>query len=262
MASANAIAKMACTRIFCDAPGFRTTASEAFMPMKPTPIAAPSAANPTCRLPVISANTGIRDIYVYLSLLSQRLPRLNTVKPPKFSMVGSFVPFLVLANQHGENRRQQHEHERLNDSYEQFHEIKRHRNDHARERFRPRRLFYQIGHRFQHVFAGENISIKPKAEGNRTKENRKHLQKTNRKEDDDEQDLQSSARFSLWCEQMFEKPDRSVALEGPDDPAGEENHGHCESHIEVRVSPAQPWVRDAKPIFRVGPPTDRSQTRN
>src|SRR5260370_34636026 len=99
----------------------------------------------------------------YLSLLSQRLPRLNTVKPPKVSgameywSVGvlrhrdrngllvtvpinpllqhSITPlcisvvrvagfFVVLANQHGEHRGQQHKDEGLHKPDEQFHEIK------------------------------------------------------------------------------------------------------------------------------------------
>jgi hypothetical protein len=39
--------------------GLRPTASEAFMPMKPTPNAAPKQARPMCRFPVISANIGV-----------------------------------------------------------------------------------------------------------------------------------------------------------------------------------------------------------
>src|SRR5204863_6709473 len=114
MASANAMARIDCTRILVDAPGLRPTASEAFMPMNPTPIAAPSAARPTCRLPLISANIGVN--IVFLSLLSQRLPRLNTVKPPKFHnlLMRPFVSFFMLANQQRENGCQEHEHERLN----------------------------------------------------------------------------------------------------------------------------------------------------
>src|ERR1035438_2563425 len=121
MASAKAIARIACTRILVEAPGLRPTASEAFMPMNPTPMAAPSAAKPTCRLPVTpSANIGI-NISSYLSL-AQRLPRLNTVKPLKFiKSVGRASRLLVVhAHQHGEHRRQQHEHQRLHNSHQQL----------------------------------------------------------------------------------------------------------------------------------------------
>src|SRR5438876_12386863 len=103
MASANAMARIDCTRILVEAPGLRPTASEAFMPINPTPRAAPSAARPTCRLPLISARMGIN---IRLSFrFSQRLPRLNTVKPLKFLnlvlMMGLLLPFLVHADQHG-----------------------------------------------------------------------------------------------------------------------------------------------------------------
>ena len=47
MPSAKAVLRIACTRIGVAAPGFRPTASDAFMPMKPTPMAAPRAARPT-----------------------------------------------------------------------------------------------------------------------------------------------------------------------------------------------------------------------
>src|ERR1039457_2468163 len=127
MASAKAIARIACTRILVEAPGLRPTASEAFMPMNPTPRAAPSAARPTVRFPVIpSANMGI-TISIYLSV-AQRLPRLNTVKPLKFlnSVRCSSRLFVVHANQHRENGGEQHEHQRLDDPHQQFHEVERH----------------------------------------------------------------------------------------------------------------------------------------
>src|ERR1039457_1990223 len=116
MASAKAIARIACTRILVEAPGLRPTASEAFMPMNPTPMAAPSAARPTCRLPVTpAANIGI-NISSYLSI-DQRLPRLNTVKLLKFikSVRRASRLLIVHAHQHREHCRQQHEHQGLHD---------------------------------------------------------------------------------------------------------------------------------------------------
>src|SRR3974390_1637079 len=105
MASAKAIARIDWTRIFVPAPGLRPTASDAFIPMNPTPRAAPSAAKPTCMFPLSSANIGINDIYVVSFLaLARRLPRLNTVKPAKFgSMMRLPGFFVVLADQHGEH---------------------------------------------------------------------------------------------------------------------------------------------------------------
>src|SRR5215475_3517132 len=48
------MARIDWTRIFVEAPGLRPTAPEAVMPIKPTARAAPSAAKPTCMLPIIS----------------------------------------------------------------------------------------------------------------------------------------------------------------------------------------------------------------
>src|SRR5215472_17682011 len=160
MASAKAMARMDWTRIFVAAPGLRPTASEAFMPMKPTPRAPPNAASPTCMFPVSSANIGINDIYAFLSLLSRRLPRLNTVKPPKFCKLmgggGRFVPFFVCAFQHHEYRGQEHEDQRLNEPNQEFHKIKGYWQQPAEAR-------HQGGHRFEHIFACEYIAVKPEA---------------------------------------------------------------------------------------------------
>src|SRR5947207_15878423 len=114
MASAKAMARMDWTRIFVEAPGLRPTASEAFIPMKPTPIAAPSAANPTCRFPVIpSANIGISDIYLPFFAFSAA-PAIEHGQAVEILVMRGFVPFFVLTNQHREHGGQQHEHQRLN----------------------------------------------------------------------------------------------------------------------------------------------------
>src|SRR6267154_1551513 len=116
-------------------------------------------------------NICVSFLYLTLvSLFSQRLPRLNTVKllkalSSKFkiqsSMVRGFVAFFVLADEHGEHGGQQHENQRLNKSDEQFHEVKWNGRQPAKARD-------EFGHGFQHVFAGENISVKPEAKRDRT----------------------------------------------------------------------------------------------
>src|SRR5580765_2065786 len=101
------MARIDWTRIFVAAPGLRPTASEAFMPMRPTPSAAPSAANPTCRFPVIpSANIGINDIYVFLSLLFSAAPAIEHGQAAEIlnhSMMSRLRAFLMLTDQHRED---------------------------------------------------------------------------------------------------------------------------------------------------------------
>src|SRR5262245_11797553 len=45
--------RMDWTRTLVDEPGLRPTTSEAFMPIRPTAIAAPKAAKPTCTFPIM-----------------------------------------------------------------------------------------------------------------------------------------------------------------------------------------------------------------
>src|SRR5215207_7333626 len=102
MASAKAMARIACTMILFDAPGLRPTAAEAWPPIRPTAIAAPRAASPTCMLPVI----GI--------VLSGSRRHRHAVRTRQPSAVGCPGPrFLVLADEQREDCRQQHEHQRL-----------------------------------------------------------------------------------------------------------------------------------------------------
>src|SRR5690242_19159406 len=122
MASAKAMARMDWTNIFVEAPGLRPTASEAFIPMKPTPMAAPSAAKPTCVFPVISANIGV-SVISFLSFFSAAPAIEHGQAVEIVSSVRCRWCLLVLAHQQCEYRREQHEHQRLDKSHQQFHEI-------------------------------------------------------------------------------------------------------------------------------------------
>src|ERR1035441_3617839 len=229
MASAKAIARIACTRIFVAAPGLRPTASEAFIPMNPTPMAAPSAAKPTCRLPVTpSANIGI-NIFSYLSI-AQRLPRVNTVKPLKLTKsVGASGLFVVHAHQHGEHRCQQHEHQGLHNPHQQFHEVKRHGHQ-------PAEPGDQAPHRFQHVLSGKDIAIETEAQGNGPEQDRQNLKEPDQEEHDDHQYPQQTTGIASGAEEMQEDSLQTIGLEGPNDPAGEEDHGHSGGHVQVRIA--------------------------
>src|SRR5690349_720455 len=189
MASAKAMARMDWTRIFVEAPGLRPTASEAFIPMKPTPTAAPSAANPTCRFPVISANIGISDIYLPFFAFSAA-PAIEHGQAVEILVMRGFVSFFVLTNEHCEHGGQQHEHQRLNKSNEQFHEVKWNWQQ-------PAEMRHQLRHRFQHVFAGENISVETKAQRNRAEENREDFQQANHKKHHDHEHFQRSRRVTF-----------------------------------------------------------------
>src|SRR3981189_1738936 len=100
------------TMIDVAAPGLRPTASDAFMPMMPTAMAAPRAARAMWRLPVIT----LLVLPWWPALLTgTREPerRRLLVRDRGFSLV-------MLADQQREHGGQQHEHQRLNQADQQF----------------------------------------------------------------------------------------------------------------------------------------------
>src|SRR3954454_19209885 len=97
--------------ILVEAPGFRPTAVDAPLPIKPTPIAAPRAARPTVILPVISV--------VLSSVPRSCLVTRRSVRHCRYRR----RVLLVLTNEEGEHRGQQHEDQRLHQTDEQLHEI-------------------------------------------------------------------------------------------------------------------------------------------
>src|SRR5215813_7719973 len=119
------MAKMDWTRTFVAAPGLRPTASDAFMPMNPTP----RAAKPTCRFPLISANIGISVIFSLSFFLSFSLgPAIEHGRAAEIRYLSVRVCrflLLVLANKQGEERSQQHENQGLNNADQQFQEVER-----------------------------------------------------------------------------------------------------------------------------------------
>src|SRR4029077_1023102 len=117
------MARMDWTRTFVEASGFRPTASEAFMPIKPTPMAAPSAARPTVKFPVISS--------ILRFLATPAMEHGQAVKIFD-SIVCDCGPFFMLTNQQREDSRQQHEHQGLHQSHQQFQEIKWNRHQPAK----------------------------------------------------------------------------------------------------------------------------------
>src|SRR5207249_10881383 len=125
---------------------------------------------------------------------------------------------LVLCDQHGENRSQQHENERLHKSHEHFEEIERNRQD-------WRQPWDHRGHRLKNAFAGINISEQSKTERNRSKYNRDDFQPTDGKENHDHEDLDNSGRLTLWAEQMLQKSADALRLQSPHEPHHKENRG-------------------------------------
>src|SRR6476620_11814790 len=72
---------------------------------------------------------------------------------------------VVTRNQHGEHRRQEHENKGLDETDQNFHEIKWDRQEPGQRRD-------NVGHRFEHDFARINISEQTKTQRDRPKQYR------------------------------------------------------------------------------------------
>src|SRR5687767_1240113 len=116
--------------------------------------------------PVISANIGI-NIVVSLSYCSAApaIEHGQAVEIVK-SMMRLFVALFMRADQQREHRSQQHEDKRLNQPHQHFQKVKRDRDNDA-----AKPAGHEPGHRFEHVLARENITVKSEAEGNRPEKN-------------------------------------------------------------------------------------------
>src|SRR5262245_26252301 len=90
---------------------------------------------------------------------------------------------LMLANQQRENSRQQHENQRLDQTYQQLQKIKWNRYQPAEARDKP-------GHGFQHVLTCKNVAVETKTQGDRTEQNGDDLQTTDYEEDHHQEHLQ------------------------------------------------------------------------
>src|SRR5688572_392482 len=245
MASAKAMARIDWTRIFVEAPGLRPTAVEAAMPINPTLIAAPSAANATCTLPVI---------WVVLSLCRVPQARIPT-SIALLSVRGRMSGVLVLTNQEGEDGGQQHEDHRLHETDQQLHEVERHRQQPAPPRD-------ERSHRLQHVLAGEHVAVETKAERHGPEQNRHDLQAPGGEEHKDHEHFQQPGGLALGCKQLLEDAHWSAFPKRPHDPTGKKHQRHGERHVEVGIGAAKERLLDHEITGGLMAPSDGAHARN
>src|SRR6516162_6484558 len=247
MASANAMAKIDCTIIFVDALGLRPTAIEAPSPIRPTPTAAPKAARPTCMFPVIVLSLLIRLHYTAGSHFQIIEIHLSIVPSSGF--------FLPVAHQKCKNRCQQHEDHRLHESHQQLEEVKRNWQQ-------PAKTGNQIRHGVQHVLSGKDVAVETKGQGDRSNQYRDDLQTARCKEYQKHRPLQETRGLTLRPKQLLEKPPETDLAKRPKKPKAKKHKRHCQSHVDVRVSPAEERLIDLEAVRSLVSPTNRAYTRN
>src|SRR5215510_2936624 len=159
----------------------------------------------------------------------------------------------MLDEQQRKDRRQEHEDECLNEADQQLHQIERHLYQPADT---PNR-----GHRLEHSFAGEDISVQPKAQRDRSEHDRNHLEHTGNEEDRDQQQPQRPGALSLRRKQLVDDTDRTDFAHTPDDPAGEEDQGHRKREVDVGVRPAEERFVDPEALWSRVPPADGTNAR-
>src|SRR6266480_5860897 len=131
----------------------------------------------------------------------------------------SFVSWFVLCDQKGKDSRQEHENERLHDTYKQFHEIERNRNQPAEHRDNVR-------HPLQNTIASINVSEQSKAERDRTEQDRNNFEPSDHEEVHHHYDLQRPGRLAFRAKNVKEESADPVGLNRPHQPEEKENRGH------------------------------------
>src|SRR5438552_18797281 len=188
MASANAMARIDWTITCVADPGFRPTASAALAPIQPTAKAAPRAAIPTCRFPLMC------------------LSRPFLVAHP--CVLGSIVPvrrsFLVmLTDQEREDGGQQCEHQRLHPTNQELQEVKW-------DLYEPADVG-NPGHRLQHRLPGKDVAVETIAERDRPEQDRDDLQATGGEEHHQHQGLHWRRAVTFRREQPLKNPFRPIS---------------------------------------------------
>src|SRR5947208_5593452 len=102
----------------------------------------------------------------------------------------------MFRNQDRENRRQEHENQRLHKSHQHFQKIKWNRQD-------RRETWIHGRHRFENAFAGINVPEQSKAKRDWSKQNRDHFKPSHSEENDNHKDLNYSGGLPFGSEQMF-----------------------------------------------------------
>src|SRR6266403_2842817 len=246
MASANAMARIDWTITGVADPGFRPTASAALAPIKPTARAAPRAAIPTCRLPLMCLSRPF--------LVAQPC-RDGSGQSFLDSIVPGRPPFLVmLTDQQREDGGQQREHQRLHQTNQQFQKVKGNLYERAD--------VGNAGHRVQHRFPGEDVAVETKTERDRPEQDRDDFQATGGEEHDEHEYLQSARALTFRRKQLLEEPLQADFLHGPDDPAPEEDERHGERHVHVGIGAAEQWLLDREAGSGPVTPSDRTDARN
>src|SRR6266487_4194247 len=111
----------------------------------------------------------------------------------------------VLRDQKSKNGRQQHEDQRLHNSYEDFQKIKGDRNQPGKQR-------HHVRHCLQNTFARVNVSKKSKTQRNRSEQDRDNLKPTDQKENPDHEHFENARSLALRPEQMHQKSADAVRL--------------------------------------------------
>src|SRR6476660_392696 len=104
--------------------------------------------------------------------------------------------FLVLTDQQSENRSEEHENEGLDETDEQFEKVKRDWQE-------PTETGDQFAHRFEHIFAGENISIEKEADRDRAKQDVNQFQAAGCEEHNNHENFQETGVLAFGTEELF-----------------------------------------------------------
>src|SRR5438105_15042642 len=99
-------------------------------------------------------------------------------------------------------------------------------------------MLNSIGHRFEQLFAGENISEKTEAQGDWTEGNGDELEETDGEENDDHEILDEAGALAFGTEDVQGKTPDAVGAQRPDEPEHHKNGGHGSGHVQIGIAAA------------------------
>ena len=144
--------------------------------------------------------------------------------------MGFFVVVAVIADQLEEYGREKHKDKGLDQTDEQFEEIK------WQSWKESDLLGNQTHHGLQHGFTGENVSEKPERKRHRTEKNGEHFDHANDEEDDDHENLHESRELPFRSENVLEESNKAVLRDRPVEPQGGEDQRQRRRHVQIRIS--------------------------
>src|SRR5947207_14420920 len=97
-------------------------------------------------------------------------------------------------------------------------------------------MLNSIGHRFEQLFAGDNISEKTEAQGDGPERDGDKLEETDGEENDNQQILYEAGALAFGTEDVQGETPDAIGEQRPDEPERHKHSAHGSGHVQVRLA--------------------------